>query len=90
MTRSLSDVWRGQFLLSFRYHPIGLPLFAVCLCCLLLFVTDRFCPRAKPYTARIRALFMHTVTLSSIAVIMVVLWLIRLVLERTGPHFFLW
>ena len=90
MTRSLSEVWRGQFLLSFRYHPLGLPLFVVCFCCLFLFVPDRFCPGAKPYTTRIRALFMHTATLSSIAVIMVALWLTRLLLDRTGPRFFLW
>lgn len=90
MTRSLSDIWRGEFLLSFRFHPLGLPLFAICLCCLLLYVADRCCPRFMPFTTRIRALFMHTVTLSSIAVLMVVLWLTRLVLERTGPHIFLW
>lgn len=90
MTRSLSSIWRGDLLLSFRYHPLGLPLFGICLCCLLFFVGDCWFPRMKPYTARLRALFMHTATLSSIAVLMVVVWAARLLLDRTGHHFFIW
>ena len=90
MTRSLSSIWRGDFLLSLRFHPLGLPLFGICVCCILFFVSDRFCPRLQPYTARMRTLFMHTATLSSIAVLMVVLWTVRLLLDRTGHHFFMW
>jgi hypothetical protein len=90
MTRSLSSIWRGEFLLSFRYHPLGLPLFSICVCTILFFAADRWMPRVQPYTARVRALFMHTATLSSIAVLMVVLWAIRLLLDRTGYHFFMW
>src|SRR5258708_6029876 len=31
LTRSLSALWHGNFLLSFRYHPLGLLAFLVCL-----------------------------------------------------------
>ncbi|MCW3100371.1 MAG: hypothetical protein JWL77_5989 [Chthonomonadaceae bacterium] len=90
MTRSLSSIWRGDFLLSFRYHPLGLALFGICVCTILFFVADRWMPRVQPYTARLRSLFMHTATLSSIAVLMVLLWAVRLLLALIGNHFFMW
>ena len=90
MTRSLTDIWRGRVLLSLRYHPLGLPLFGICLCTLLFAAIDRWFPRFRPHTTRLRALFMHTATLSAIAAFMVALWLMRLLLDKTGPHLFLW
>jgi hypothetical protein len=90
MTRSLSSIWRGDFVLSVRYHPLGLPLFGICVFCLLFFLSDRWFPRLSPYTTKARTLFMRTATLSSIAVLMVVLWVIRLLLNRAGYHFFMW
>jgi hypothetical protein len=90
MTRSLTSIWHGQFLLSLRYHPLGIPLFVICVCTLLWFASDRVIPRLRPDTARLRAIFMHTTTLSSIAIFMVALWIVRLIMVRTGHLFFMW
>jgi len=90
MTRSLSNVWRGEFLVSLRYHPLGIPLFIVCVCCILFCISDHIFPRLNRLTTRIRALFLKNATLSSIGVTMVCLWVVRLVLWKTGPHFFMW
>ena len=90
MTRSLTSIWHGDFLLSFRYHPLGIPLFAICVFCLLFCVSDHVFPPLNRYTNRMRAIFMKNATLSSIAVTMVVLWAARLVMWKTGPHFFIW
>ena len=31
LTRSLKSIWTGDIVSSLRYHPLGIPLFAVCL-----------------------------------------------------------
>lgn len=90
MTRSLTSIWHGNFLLSFRFHPLGIPLFAICVCCLVFCVNDHIFPNLNRYTNRLRVLFMKNATLCSIAVTMVVLWLARLVMWRTGLQFFMW
>ncbi|MCW3051782.1 MAG: hypothetical protein JWN14_952 [Chthonomonadales bacterium] len=90
MTRSLTHIWYGDFLISFRYHPLGIPLFAICVCCILICLSDHIFPRLMRYTGQMRARFIKNATLGSIAVTMVVLWAVRLVLWKTGPHFFMW
>ena len=90
LTRSLSSIWHGRWLLSFRYHPLGLPLFGLCLGCLLCAVSDRWYPRGKACTRRIRAGIVHPATLVGFAAVMLVLWLVRLALSRAGSQFFLW
>ena len=30
LTRSLKAMWSGDFMIAFRYHPLGSPLFAAC------------------------------------------------------------
>ena len=41
MTRSLVEAWRGHALLSFRYHPFGIPLFLICLLVIMDAILDR-------------------------------------------------
>ena len=90
MTRSLTSIWHGHFLISFRYHPLGMLLFVICVCCLLLCASDHVFPRLNRYTDRVRTQFMKNATLVTIAVTMVTVWAVRLVLWKTGPPFFTW
>ncbi len=90
MTRSLSAIWRGDLLSSFRFHPLGIPLFLVCLSAILIVCLERLTPSCRPITARIRRAFMHVGSLTSIAVLLVVLWLVRLGMRSAGIDFFQW
>jgi len=90
LTRSLSSIWRGDVLLSVRFHPLGIPLFIVCIGCILFCMSDHIFPRLSRNTLRVRAQFTKNATLGSIAAMMVTLWVVRLVLWKTGPHFFMW
>lgn len=90
MTRSLTSIWHGNVLLSMRYHPLGLPIFLCCLVCILCFLGDRCFPRVKPYTARLCAFSLRLPTLLGITVGMFALWGVRLLLDRSGSHLFLW
>lgn len=90
MTRSLSSLWRGHLWLSFRYHPLGIPLFLVCIVCILMFACDQFFPQIRPATARFRRRVLDVKVMCSIAVLSVALWITRLILLHAGNPLFLW
>lgn len=83
LTRSLCACWHGEILLSFRYHPLGFPLFLLC----LGLVGDALRrSSATPLAARLLA----PRTVHGILAAGVVLWLLRLVLSAANNSFFLW
>ena len=90
LTRSMAAIWHGHLVLSFRYHPLGLPVFLVC----ILFVLDAF---ISGRSLRLRLLYDRGWGFLSrrgvqVAATLVVLgvWFLRLGLEAAGNHFFLW
>ena len=44
LTRSLKALWSGDLNMSFKYHPLGFPLFAACAAALGLAVMRRISP----------------------------------------------
>lgn len=81
MTRSIGALWHGDWLTSFRYHPLGLPLFVACVLLLLVLCLHR-APRLTEFTQR------RLVT--GISALLVGIWLVRLMLLASGSRFFLW
>jgi len=85
MTRSLTALWHGDLLLSFRYHPLGIPLFAVAATTLLISLIQPGRITAESFSTPIaRRVF------GSIAFATVALWIGRLTLIHYGNEFFLW
>lgn len=81
LTRSLMELWQGHLLASFRYHPLGLPLFVACVALLLTLLRNRP-PKFAPAVQRR--------LLSSVGMLLVTIWAVRLLLFLNGNHFFLW
>ena len=85
MTRSLGALWHGDCLLSFRYHPLGLPAFAGAIICVSLPLAPRSIQQRltlSPAAQRFAALVVLAALLS--------VWLLRLILILSGSDYFLW
>jgi hypothetical protein len=81
MTRSLMALWRGDLLTSFRYHPLGPPLFLACLFLLMALLLRRL-PKLAPETQR--RLW------TGIGALLIGVWLVRFGFAIAGNPFFLW
>ena len=81
LTRSLMEIWHGHFLVSFRYHPLGLPLFVLCALLLPALLRNRL-PKIAPA--------MQSRPWKGIGALLVTIWALRLLLFLTGHRFFLW
>jgi hypothetical protein len=81
LTRSLMALWHGDWLTSFRYHPLGLPLFVVCVLLLIALLLRR--------TPRLTELQQRRL-LTGVSALLVGIWLVRLTLLAAGSRFFLW
>ena len=90
LTRSMVSIWKGDLLLSARYHPLGLPLFAVCVTGAARGATysanarfwegfDRFAGRWKQVRAA-----------RAILGLVLAIWIVRLALYGFGVRLFLW
>ncbi len=80
LTRSLESLWHGHPLTSFRYHPLGIPIFAICVAAVVHGVRHG---ANRPF--RIPGMSLRNVFLLFAAV-----WLIRLAFALSGSRFFLW
>gem|GEM_PF-2780381 len=83
MTRSLEEIWKGNLSLSVRYHPLGLPLFFIC----VVGVFTLFFPRSMKS--------MHWKRLNPIIPLMLLfaifaVWVLRIVMMMNKSTFFLW
>lgn len=81
MTRSLIALWHGDLLTSFRYHPLGPPLFLFCALLLAALLLRR--PPQLPPAVQRRLL-------PGVFGLLVGTWLLRLTLYAAGNRFFLW
>ena len=83
MTRSLKAIWSGDLILSLRYHPLGLPLFASCaaLICLRL-------PRGRVGFRALDAVLSRGVLIWLMAMALAV-WTVRLADLFFGTGWFL-
>ena len=81
LTRSIRALWHGNLLLSFRYHPLGIPLIVGCMVSLLTWPASRHQP-VTPWLSRWGWPVVLTVMLG--------IWLLRLTLAWSGSTFFEW
>lgn len=81
ITRSLESVWHGNFLMSFRYHPLGLPLFIACILFLIPMPT---------LTGSWKSQFTSQRIAIAVLVIMLMVYFLRIVFNLTGSRFFIW
>ncbi|HLK59564.1 MAG TPA: DUF2752 domain-containing protein [Chthonomonadaceae bacterium] len=90
LTRSLTLLWHGDFWLSFRYHPLGLLAFLICLFLVVSrLIAPRF-PRLKARCETLERTLMHKSILKGVLALMLGLWVTRLALASCGNDFFLW
>ena len=90
ITRSMIEIWRGNPVLSFRYHPLGIPVFMICfyllgVACFVFFKRDGI-----DSLPRLRAIFLNRTVMYIFTAIMLSIWVLRLIYEKTGNHSFLW
>jgi hypothetical protein len=90
LTRSLVEIWRGHPGLSLRYHPLGIPLFILCILAVLAAILHWRLEISRPVIQRIAERVLSHQFLSPVACLVVLLWLTRLVLEYRHCPLFLW
>ena len=81
LTRSVEAIWHGHLLLSFRYHPLGIPLFIACFIAVFHRKNEKVSAALNRYQLRIAL---------SVAALMLLIWSMRLALAKSGNTFFLW
>ena len=81
LTRSIRALWHGDIVLSFRYHPLGLPLVLGCISMTLPWpdALKQRMPRNLIVYSGIGVLFLF-----------IGIWLTRLLLASSGNTFFEW
>ena len=85
LTRSLAALWHGDLLVSFRYHPLGAPLFAGALASCLMAIAPGAAQR------QLQALLPKQRILSlSLLAVLLTIWAARLTAIAAGSGFFLW
>ena len=88
LTRSLELIWQMRPGLAFRYHPLGIPCFGLCLVLLFLALMTLWPGRPRWWGERLFDVFLHPRMQWMYAVLMLGFWSLRLVLSHAG--FFLW
>lgn len=90
MTRSLEAVWRGEFLMAFRYHPLGFIVFAVLValvCGSALYIAV---PATRPLLHRWLKRAAHPAVAVGALALLLAVWALRILDWLTGQRVFLW
>ena len=85
LTRSLEEIWRGEWALSFRHHPFGPPVF---LLCWLILIGDL--GRVPDFSAKFTQFWKLRRVMVSVATALLGLWVLRLFLMWSGSSYFVW
>lgn len=83
MTRSLEEIWRGNLPLSIRYHPLGIPVFILCLAGVFTLFFPRLFHRLHWTKVSFR------IPLMLLSIVMAV-WILRIALLFDHSTYFLW
>jgi hypothetical protein len=90
LTRSFTELWRGHFQLALRYHPVGPPLFLLCVLATLAGLAQWRLPGARRQVAAAYARLISPRVLSPAVGLLLLLWVARLILESQKSSLFLW
>lgn len=90
LTRSMSAIWRGEILLSLRYHPIGLPLFLACLWGVVRALLRTPFHGILAQFESLAERFARPSSATLVFAFMVALWAVRMGLWYSGSRLFLW
>jgi hypothetical protein len=90
LTRSLVALWHGDLLTSFRYHPLGPPLFACCIAIIAGWLLSASFPAMRPRLDRAVTALLGTPVMRCVLVLLLGVWAVRVVLAASGNGFFLW
>jgi hypothetical protein len=84
ITRSIMALWHGDLLLSFRFHPLGVPVVLIAVALVLQpFIRNTF----RMPILSVRRL---RVVVGLGAATMIAVWIVRLGFILSGSMFFLW
>jgi hypothetical protein len=90
ITRSLMALWHADPAMSFRYHPLGIPLFIGCAAFFLTACLRTRVSLAERVSQVLCRAVLHPRILSGFAVLFLLVWVIRLSFVASGSRFFLW
>ena len=90
MTRSLQSIWHGNFTLAFRYHPLGPPLFLLCLAVVCHSILSSRSSTVYQAGRAFGKLAARRSTQLALLFLFVGLWVIRTILAQRGDTIFVW
>jgi len=90
LTRSIVALWRGDLLLSLRYHPLGLPAMAAMVGVAMWCAAYVGAPRRRPFLHRISRSMSRRWIGWSVVVLLLAVWLLRLADHLMRGGYFLW
>jgi hypothetical protein len=89
LTRCALALWHGSPCLAFRYHPLGVTLFALCVALLLLAMGGLVFSAMSRTHARLVAWLLRPTTVTRLLFVFLVWWAVRLLFLFSGSRFFL-
>ena len=90
MTRSFNALWHGDLVTSFRFHPLGLPLFGVFAVYGLCAVLQKRVPSTRVLYGRWTRAFNSPRFWKVALGLLLGVWGARLGLMLAGSHYFMW
>ncbi len=90
ITRSLVELWRGHFWLSFRYHPFGFLVFVICVMLIVGGLLDGRSERASAQVRLTASRLLNPRVVVPVACLLIAVWFTRLLLEVNHNTLFRW
>jgi len=90
LTRSFESLWRGEYVIAFRYHPLGPPAFAALILIAGWSAAYAMAPRWRPWLIRVaRPLGRPAAAWGALCMLLTV-WAVRLADAMLHGGLFLW
>lgn len=90
LTRSFKELCGGNVIASFRYHPLGLPFFAILTAYASAVIASGPLPYFRIIRDRIEAAVSSPKFLVGVTILMISVWTIRMGLSWAGNNYFWW
>jgi len=90
MTRSIEELWRGNFALALRFHPLGPIVFVLLAALAGAALAHWLRPVARDAIESAFVRLLSRRLLSPVACLILLIWAVRLVLEACHVPAFIW
>ncbi|MEP6755530.1 MAG: DUF2752 domain-containing protein [Chthonomonadales bacterium] len=90
ITRSLQSIWLGNLELSFQFHPLGIPLFLVCAGAILYWLLGSKVGFIRRMGEAFATFFRPRSRQIGAGIVYLGIYVVRIVLDHSGNHYFRW